>query len=517
MARKILSCFAVMVVILCCSKLALAEKYEPSEKAADDSTVTVDQAADEIAGDTMPNKITAIDTYLDNSVDGVVMDDPNKPEQNKKTDTYEGIWSPATPINSHEASPWFNIALIPGAEWPSLTGTWWGYRDKLKKKGITFTSSYVSDTQGNPTGGRMTGARYNHSIGADLNINLEKLAKLQGLQFHISGIYRAGRNLSADVIGNKFTVSSIFGSEQVRLYNLYFQQDMFDNKFNLKVGRIAAGDDFCQSPLYWIFLQNGIDGCPISVPINFPFSVYPTAAWGARAKLHITDTIQSMTGVYNGDPNVGRMAAHGMDFTMRLHRGVLVMQEFSYNPNTNKGDKGLPGHYKVGMYWHTGTAPDLSRDVDGGSYILSAKPRAGHKGYYGMYIHADQMIYREGAPHHYQGLTPFACLTLAPANTQIFPFFIDGGLIYRGLIPSRNHDLTAFGFVFGTWSRNLRQVARDTGATPQKYELALELTYRASITKWLFMQPDIQYIIHPGGTGDIPNALVLGWRVGVTF
>ena len=37
------------------------------------------------------------------------------------------------------------------------------------------------------------------------------------------------------------------------------------------------------------------------------------------------------------------------------------------------------------------------------------------------------------------------------------------------------------------------------------------------ITKWMFMQPDIQYIIQPGGTGDIDDALVLGFQFGLTF
>jgi porin len=32
-----------------------------------------------------------------------------------------------------------------------------------------------------------------------------------------------------------------------------------------------------------------------------------------------------------------------------------------------------------------------------------------------------------------------------------------------------------------------------------------------------FIEPDIQYIIRPGGTGYIPNALVVGTQVGMNF
>jgi porin len=31
------------------------------------------------------------------------------------------------------------------------------------------------------------------------------------------------------------------------------------------------------------------------------------------------------------------------------------------------------------------------------------------------------------------------------------------------------------------------------------------------------VRPDVQYIIQPGGTGSIPDAFVLGARIGVSF
>jgi porin len=52
----------------------------------------------------------------------------------------------------------------------------------------------------------------------------------------------------------------------------------------------------------------------------------------------------------------------------------------------------------------------------------------------------------------------------------------------------------------------------------QRRETAVELTYRFSLSKGaVYFQPDLQYIIRPGGTGRIPNALVLGAQVGANF
>jgi porin len=37
------------------------------------------------------------------------------------------------------------------------------------------------------------------------------------------------------------------------------------------------------------------------------------------------------------------------------------------------------------------------------------------------------------------------------------------------------------------------------------------------VTKFSYIQPDVQYVIRPGGTGDVDNALVAGVQFGVTF
>lgn len=43
------------------------------------------------------------------------------------------------------------------------------------------------------------------------------------------------------------------------------------------------------------------------------------------------------------------------------------------------------------------------------------------------------------------------------------------------------------------------------------------LTYEFVVAPHLIVQPDIQYIIRPGGAGTIPDALVLGMQIAVNF
>ena len=48
-------------------------------------------------------------------------------------------------------------------------------------------------------------------------------------------------------------------------------------------------------------------------------------------------------------------------------------------------------------------------------------------------------------------------------------------------------------------------------------EKVVEIAHRFQLTPWSYFQPDIQYVIHPGGTGDISDAAVIGAQMDFTF
>jgi len=63
-----------------------------------------------------------------------------------------------------------------------------------------------------------------------------------------------------------------------------------------------------------------------------------------------------------------------------------------------------------------------------------------------------------------------------------------------------------------------REQQADPTVGVQEHELALELTYRLQFLRGaLFVQPDLQYIIQPGGTGQIADAFVAGLQAGVNL
>jgi carbohydrate-selective porin OprB len=72
----------------------------------------------------------------------------------------------------------------------------------------------------------------------------------------------------------------------VRLYALALEwPSLWDNRLDIRVGRMGAGEDFLASPLYTSFVNSAFNGNPGSVPTNVPpFSFYPVATSGLHAR-----------------------------------------------------------------------------------------------------------------------------------------------------------------------------------------------------------------------------------------
>ena len=110
---------------------------------------------------------------------------------------------------------------------------------------------------------------------------------------------------------------------------------------------------------------------------------------------------------------------------------------------------------------------------------------------------------------------------------------VDAGLTAKGLLFDRELDVLGVAVGYGRIGGAARGLASDasvfTGiAQPARdYETVLEATYQVNIAPWWTLQPDLQFVFHPGGhvaapapappTQPISNALVLGLRSAITF
>jgi porin len=77
------------------------------------------------------------------------------------------------------------------------------------------------------------------------------------------------------------------------------------------------------------------------------------------------------------------------------------------------------------------------------------------------------------------------------------------------------HETDQLGFAIGvaTLGDPYRQALAAAGESSDSREENFELTYRIAINDWLTLQPDVQYVPHPGMNPEVRNA----WLVGLRF
>ncbi len=361
-----------------------------------------------------------------------------------------------------------------------LSGDWNGYRKKLAEQGVTIDLSYTNNLLGNPIGGLRQGFAYTDSTGLNINFDLQKLASLTNLYFHIALVQRNGSSLSQESIGNLFPVSQIYGGENFRMNTIYLKKTLFNNKLQLSVGRLNAGDYFLQSPLYYSYVSNTYDGNPIGVFFNVPFSAYPNAQWGAYLYSRLSKTIAGKIAVFNTNTSVSDNKFHGFNFSFHSNNGVMLITELDLLNNKNLCfiSCKLPGRYTAGFMYFTG------RDQQN---FITNQPV---KGNYGFYYQLEQKWYQPGL-NALRGLSTFFVMELFPKQYNRIPLFFDTGIVYRGLIARRPQDFITLAYAYGKFSQTLITSQRIANLPIQNFEANVELSYRFYARPWFFIQPDI--------------------------
>ena len=390
-----------------------------------------------------------------------------------------------------------------------LFGDWGRLRSKLEEKGITPRLILITDLAGNAMGGRSQGVTAPSSVEFSLFFDLEKISGLKGGSILASFSERWGHNLSREHIGNTFSTQQIFGFQTWRVLDVSYQQKLFDDRVELRLGRFAAMDDFLVSPYNFGFMQNAFCGNPFGIILSAPGMSAYYGTWAALGKVKPTRRSYVMTGVYNGDPKVRENKYHGVNLS--LHGPLFAITEAGYQINGLAGDSQRLGNYKLGTWYDRSTLTNFD----------SGASKRGSWGYYGLF---DQVLVPFGAAGSNRGFGVFGSATVAPnSRVQQLPLFVTAGVSARGLFDARPRDVLSIGVASGYFSDHLRRAQRNgrllgpDGGVPDR-ETVTELTYRFDLRKGAyFIQPDLQYINRSGGTGQFKNTIVLGAQFGINF
>jgi len=429
-----------------------------------------------------------------------------------------------------------------------MTGNWFGVRDTLADNGLKFKGKWrgafygVVDSQGGSRG------FFDQEVAFAGELNLGKLLKvdeLEGVKGFAEVRWRDPRGNSnpneAVEASSMFSPSHYQSGTQWRL--LTFGVEIGSGELLpvkdmvvLRGGWLRPQKEFLDQPLSKLFVNNAVESSK-GIGGNIPFSS-SFSTWGGTLQVKPVDWYYAKAGLFMAFPKATSTSNHGLAFQGfeqdPTQNGLMVMAETGITPKFGSAE--LPGKYAFGGYYF---------GVDKASF--NGTPNSGQ---YGFYWQADQMLFREPSPGapvvmgkgpsdgqsvagdksfkapvgmekpklSDQGLSMFSLFTFAPENNNLYPFYFQTGLVYKGLIPHRDDDQTMIVLGYGSYSfSNIENLQEDGNVNQPNYTMVLESGYRFQINAWAFVQPFIQYIIKPNGTGDVQNATVLGILAGVDF
>ena len=369
-----------------------------------------------------------------------------------------------------------------------------------------------------------------------VGIDLAKAFGLEGGLFNVSALQIHGRGLSFENLQNLNIISSIEADPSTRLNELWFQQSLFGDRFDLKVGQQSADLEFITSEYEDLFINSGF-GWPTLPATDLPSGgpAYPLPTPGIRLRAKPNDSIIALLGLFDGSPAGLRPGDPQVNdpsgTTFDVSSGYFLIGEAQYLVNREKDAKGLPATYKVGAWYNSNSFKDPFFTNGAvvpaeGPFVVTGGSRRGDWSAYGT---LDQLVYRpSGAEDGGLGLTARAMG--APGDRNLVDVFAQGGLTYKGAF-DRPGDTMGIGVERARVSSRARAgdlaTAQVLGTSYplRSGETVVEATYQAQIAPWWQVQPDVQYVLSPGGGVPDPNrpgrrigdALVIGARSVVTF
>lgn len=354
-------------------------------------------------------------------------------------------------------------------------------------------------------------------------MDLDKLISWHDAKLFVSGFDIQGYGPSTSLVGNLQLISNIEATPDVKLYDLWFEQELFERALSIRLGQEGANDEMMLTKYSALFLNSsfGFPGLPAAdLPSGGPN--YPMAAPFVR--IRYTNNNISLTGALftddpapsgTGDPQL--RDAGGTAF--RLNDHGLSFAELAYDGEV----AGLPGTYKLGAWYSSAKLLPTELATVGDETLHGG---TGGAAVYGI---IDQLLW-QGPGAKDNGVGAFLMVMVTPTGVCFSDLYVEAGLNWKGPIRGRNNDSLGLGVAHLNVDPAYQRFAADAldaaGETPnvKSSETVIEATYLYEVAPWWILQPDLQLVINPRAglpnpvdNRSLANALAAGLRMTVRF
>lgn len=390
-----------------------------------------------------------------------------------------------------------------------LLGDWNGKRTELAQQGVKFEANLLTDTAYLADGGRNEGADplTSAQLWLGTQLDMEKLAGWDGVTVRAVATARQGQSTSVrDLQGDAAQWANVQGTfgrgnQDSRLTELSIEKNYKDQGLSIKAGRLGLGMDF--NVMACDFASTAFCAAQMGKWQGNIWMNTPVAQWGARVKQQLNPEVAVQVGVYEFNPDNGNGAKEGQGWSLDTDNadGVTIPAEVIWTPKSLVN--GLPGSYHVGGMYNTADDVANQKDVATGE---------GKNRTFAGWLAVEQQLTSTGNGR--QGLHSFANFTWHDRDTNKVDNSQQLGLKYIGLVDSQPNDI--LGLAVNRVHVNDR-FADSRPVYDASAEYNIELNYSYNATKWLMLRPNLQYVINPGSSNKVDNALVVGLTTRVIF
>jgi len=390
----------------------------------------------------------------------------------------------------------------------------------LAEHGVTPSLVYDGEGYADLSGGARRGATYLGNLNLLLTLDVDRLASWRNATVFIDGLAIHGGRPSR-FAGDAQGVSSIEAAPEWKLEEAWIQQNLFGNRFSALVGLYDLNSEFYHLHAADLFLNSSFGiGPEFSQSGKGGPSIFPNTSVGARFEVKPIEGVVLRGAVLDGVP-VERPA--GREIFAKAD-GLLIVSEaaFLYRPPSAEASPRLPHRFllgreaqlppyedklAVGIWHYTASFDDLVRTRADGTPLT-------HQGSSGAYVIGDAIVYKNEFGRQ---MRVFGQIGLGDSRVNRFRLYTGGGVDLAGWIPGRRQDEIGFAVAAAHNGSQFIEQQRQAGQLVDRSEVTLELAYRSSITSWLNIQPDLQYVFNPNTDPRVGNALVCLIRIELAF
>jgi porin len=404
-----------------------------------------------------------------------------------------------------------------------LLGDWGGLRPFLADHGVDLELSYINEAAKNVRGGVGQKTADAEQVYFGGTLDLERLFAVPGAKLIVSLTDRNGDSLSVKAkLNTLLEVQEIFGEgNYVRLNQFYWYQQLFDNRVELKFGRLTGTFDFM--PFSCNFQNITFCATLPSHNVVAHWIAFPGSTWAGIAKVNFTSDWYLQAGVYEINPAFAEYKYRFAFGTPFGGLGKRVVAETGWLPKS----AGPDGGYRLGAWYDNVGGNDLYLNTAGRPLATSGGTPLQRDHESGFYAMAQQQVWTQKGSDT-RGLSLFMNFVQTDHDITKIGQIIELGLFWTGPLPARPQD--DLGIAVGRVQVNPRiaqgevlyngQVAQLLNFPPQPVQHAeypTEIYYSVNVTPAVTLRPNVQLIHAPGGVTDRANVLVLGLHSSVKF